>query len=408
MAALNTTTFAYALKTLYSKQKVENLCYADNPWMAMCPKDSGFGGANFVQPLIYGHVAAVGADFAKSQLLKAGSPGAKFTVTRVKGYSFANIDGETILASKGNERAFMEAVKREIDSALHGLSRWIAKGMYGDGSGKIGTNSEDPDSPVSATNLILANADDITNFEVGMVLTSAADIDSAPRNSGGLCTVSAINRDLGSMTVNSQSTAWAGGAAGDAIFCETDYDSAADRNCISGLASYIPGYGETVAALFGMTRTTDSTRLAGHRIDGTALGLDEALVKLVARVAREGHKPGLGLMSYEKCEELVNLLGSKVQYVTHKVGEIGFDGFKVTVPGGSLTVFPDQNCPSNRAYALTKDTWKLRSLGGSPMILDIDGSKWLREALLDSYELRCGFYGNMTCSAPGYNGVVNL
>ena len=45
MAALNTTTFAYALKTLYSKKAVENLCYKDNPWFAMCPKDTTFGGA---------------------------------------------------------------------------------------------------------------------------------------------------------------------------------------------------------------------------------------------------------------------------------------------------------------------------------------------------------------------------
>ena len=89
MTALNTTTFAYALKRLYPSEKIKNLVYKNNPFFALVPKKEDFGGANFTEALIYGDVPARSATFADAQALKAGSLGKAFLITRVKDYSLA-------------------------------------------------------------------------------------------------------------------------------------------------------------------------------------------------------------------------------------------------------------------------------------------------------------------------------
>jgi hypothetical protein len=55
-------------------------------------------------------------------------------------------------------------------------------------------------------------------------------------------------------------------------------------------------------------------------------------------------------------------------------------------------------------------TWKLRSLGKIPHILTygMEGLEGLRVGNADALEVRIGYYGNLICSAPGFNAVVQL
>ena len=58
---------------------------------------------------------------------------------------------------------------------------------------------------------------------------------------------------------------------------------------------------------------------------------------------------------------------------------------------------------------LQLNTWSLNTLGGAPQILDGDGvGTMLRVSNLDAYEVRVGMYGNIACTAPGYNCRVAL
>ncbi len=75
-------------------------------------------------------------------------------------------------------------------------------------------------------------------------------------------------------------------------------------------------------------------------------------------------------------------------------------------PRGPIKIVPDQNCPSDTAFMLQMDVWKLYSLGKAPKILDTDGLKMLREAASDAVEVRIGYYAQLGCRAPGFN--VNL
>ena len=52
--ALNMTTFAAALKQHYTGEKIENMVYKDNPFLAMISKYEEFGGENLKLPIKYG------------------------------------------------------------------------------------------------------------------------------------------------------------------------------------------------------------------------------------------------------------------------------------------------------------------------------------------------------------------
>ena len=399
MAALNTTTFAYALKKLYTKKAIQNLAHqaSGSPFFAMVPKWENFGGANFVEPVVYADTTGGSHTFADALANKAASAGVAFTVTRVKDYSLASIDSETILASKGNERALLEAVKRETDSAINVCARNVAKGCYGNQKSTLGTVGS-----ISSDTITLSDTSQISNFEVGMVLEAMSAADDALRTPDtGI--ISAIDRDAGTLVC-----AGAGAAsviATDTLHRDGDRVAAGDSIGIAGLGIQVPS--GSPAALYGVTRTTDRTRLAGSATDATGLRIDEAIFKNAVRVAREGGRPNCVFLSFTKYEELINTLGSKLEYTsTESSAGVGFEGVKIHGPAGVLKVYPDLNCPSTVAYVLQLDTWTLRSLGSAPQILDLDGAKMLREGSADAYELRVAFFGNLSCCAPGYNGVV--
>jgi hypothetical protein len=404
MASLDLTSFDSALKEYYTDEKIYNMVYRDNPLLAMMSKREDFRGKNMPIPIIYGNPQGRSATFSTAQSNKTASQITDFVLTRNKDYSLASIDNETLEASKGDAAAFMEAATTEIDGAINNITRSLAISMYRTGSGSIGQAN----ASTTGTSLQLKQAEDVTNFEVNQELVfSVADGGGAVKS--GTVTVTAVNRDTGELTVDAM-TAIAGGtgvAANDFIFIEGDYDSK-----LKGLLAWLPSTAPSATPFFSVNRSSDATRLGGIRYDGSAMPIEEAIIGAIHRVAREGGRPTHLFLSYEKWDELVKSLGSKVQYIdeTVKVGNayLSFRGVQVHGPKGPVKVVPDQNCPSDRAFLLQMDTWKLYSLGKAPRILDTDGLKMLRESSADAVEIRVGYYAQLGCRAPGYNANIKL
>ena len=115
-------------------------------------------------------------------------------------------------------------------------------------------------------------------------------------------------------------------------------------------------------------------------------------------------------MNFANFSNLEKALGSKVVYdkVSSDDADIGFQSLTILGPKGPIQIVADQNCTPDVAYMLQMDTWTLNSLGDAPHILDLDGNRMLRDASADAYEVRVGFYGNIGCTAPGYNARVKL
>jgi hypothetical protein len=110
---------------------------------------------------------------------------------------------------------------------------------------------------------------------------------------------------------------------------------------------------------------------------------------------------------------LKNQLGSKAVYESVEAfnnPQISFTAVHYDGPSGPLKVVGDRQCPINVGYMLQMDTWTLRSRGKSPRIIsyDMEGLEAVRIYNQDGIELRCGYYAQLGCRAPGWNAVMQL
>ena len=391
--ALNMTTFAAALKQHYTGEKIENMVYKDNPFLAMISKYEEFGGENLKLPIKYGIPQGRSATFVDAQNNKTSTKLKAFLLTRVSDYSLASITNETIEASKGNANAFIEAATTEIDGAIESATRSLAVALFGDGTGQIGIVGTVSTTTISNDTITLATIQDVTNFEVGMQL----NFGSSTTNKG----IISVNRDTGVFVCDANT----GATAAEIIYQDGDKDL-----MLTGLNGWLPSTAPSVSeSFFNVDRSSDTTRLGGIRFDASSLPLEEGLIGAAARVAREGGKPDVCFVNYSNFADLEKALGSKVSYVDVKINpEIGFRGILIHGPRGPIKVIPDQNCPNNVAFMLQMDVWKLYSLGKAPKILDSDGLKFLRESAADAVEVRVGYYAQLGCRGPGYNARIAL
>lgn len=407
--ALDTTSFAAALKTHYKPGMVEDLVYKKNPLFAMLQKATDMRGDATKVALLHGNPQNRSASFAQAQATSTTSLVKAFSVTRVSDYSLASIQREVMLASEGNADAFMKAVTTEIDGSMHALARSIATKLYRAGWGDIGRIN----ATVTGTTLTLATASDIVNFEVGMVLQFAASQSAdALRDSGDSVTVTAVNRTAGSMTVTPNLSGISGLTSGDYIFLKGDRQDSAtpSRLCIAGLEAWAGASAPSSSeSFFGVDRSVDATRLGGLRLDATGSPIEEALIDGAALVAREGGSIQQYFMAPVNVASLVKSLGAKVQYIDQKVSaNVSFPGVRVWGgDGGVIDVVADANCPANRIFGVNLDHLWLGSIGEAVQIVDEDiKSGLLRAATSDAFDLRVAFYGNLYSNAP--NNLINI
>ncbi len=415
---LDMTSFDAALKGYYTDDAVEDMVLpGQSSFLRLMPKNEEFYGEYKVVPVILRVTRRdVSATFARAQTRGAISNSylTKFSITRIKDYSIATIDNETLLASQSDRGAFMRAATLEIDGCIHSLTRSLAVDMYRGGWGdraQVGS--------FSTTTITLKNTEDVVNFEVGMELdladTQAGDTLHAYGSSGNGLIITGVDRDLGTLTfaynVDDATNGIPDVAADDYIFVRGDRQNSATptRLKLAGLEAWVPYTTPTSTAFFGVDRTADVTRLGGLRYDGSAVPIEEALIEGASRVGREGGRIDHYFMSFQKYAALEKALGSKVQYVDLKANaRIAFRGIRVNGPRGEINVVPDQNCPDDRIFGLKLSCWELASIGKAVRVIDTDKLEMLRLNTQDGVEVRYGHYGNVCCNAPGHNIAINV
>lgn len=401
---LNLTAMNAALKELYDGQVVENLVYADNPFLAMVPKKTDFGGKYKPVPIITGVSQGRSATFSNAQGNQSAVQIQSFLLTRVSDYSIATIDNQTMLASRTDKMSFLEGAKLVIDGAFRSLTNSLASALFRTGTGSIGQIGS-----ISSGVITLSNAADVVQFEVNQVLQANATDGGTPRAALGY--VIAVNRALGTVTV--ASSGLGGSAATPSGWAGNDYLLVqGDLNAkIKGLAAWLPSTAPTTGdSFFGVDRSQDVTRLAGVRYQGQAQSIEEALIDASSLLAREGGKPDVCITNFASYAALEKSLGSKVQYVDMKgPAEIAFRGIMINGANSMIKVFPDRNCQAQTGYLLQMNSWCLESLGDAPQILRYgDGLEMLRVSNADAGEVRVGAYCNLRTNAPGFNANVTL
>lgn len=411
-----------ALKELYTddKEYMKDLVYKENPFLALVPKNEspdGFAGKYIPVPLEYGTPQGRSHSFSNAQNQQTATSLASFFVYVINDYQLVTITNLLMEQTKSNAGAFVDAAKLQMDGGFRNITNNIAFELFADGSASRGVIGSGSASGLTQT-ITLSNAQQIVAFEVGMLLVNfvntAGTISSV---SSETMLVTSVNRAtgviVGTLSGADASFSTAGnqlGISGDVVSGSTGTGSYLG---LSGLAAWIPTSSPaSTDSFWGVNRSADPTRLAGCRFDARAYTIEEGMTNALAFLNREGGKPDLCIMDFASYAALVNALGAKVQYVQvkHDEVEVAFEGITFQSAYGRVTVLADRSCPPQTAYLLTMSTWKLRSLGKVPHILTygMEGLEGLRVGSADALEVRIGYYGNLICSAPGFNCVVQL
>jgi len=411
------------LKELYDEQKVQWLTYKDNPLLAMLKKEEKFPGKYYPVPVVYGLTQGSSATFANAYNNQSSPLVAEFLVTRVADFSLASIDGQLLAAAQTDPGAFIDGAELMIDAAFQNETNRIASAIFRNGAGTIGQIASV--SNVSGNNYLitLANPDDAVQFEGNQVLVAVQNADGSGTAPTDVATVTAVNRSAGTMNVNCSTNIASDWPANYYLAVQGDLPNATNNNFqpngstttnsllkIAGLAAWLPmaapGSGD---AFFGVNRSLDTQRLSGVFFDGSSLSLEEALLQGTGRIALNGGRVDTGVCSYATYTALITSLGSKVQYIDQKIGEIGFRGVQVNGANTVMSIFPDRNCPDGVIYCLEMASWCLRSQNPAPHILKyMDEIEILRVPGVDAAELRVGMYGNLYTNKPGHNGVIKV
>ena len=396
---LNLESFEEALKEHYKGGVIENLVYKNRPLLAMLPKYTKFGGRVMPVPIMNSNPQNRSATFSDAQKTGSVASGLQyqpssiksFLLQRERDYSIARIDGETLEASKGDANAFMQAATAEIDGAMSAIGRSLAGAAYRDGSGVIGTSGT-----VAGTSCPLSNPEDVVQFEVGMVIHD----EGTPAN---LALIESVNRSTGTLTFAATPTPAVSSATNLVILGD-------EGKKVKGISAWVTDDATALAAdFFGIVRSVDPSRLGGLVHDASAQPIEEGLIDASSLVGREGGRPDMCFLPFNKFSELEKALGSKVTYVDAKSpAGMGFKSLELNAPYGTMKVIPDADCPADTAWLLQMDTWSLNSLGECPRILSHDGNKSLRITDADAIEVRIGYYANIACKAPGWNCKVEL
>lgn len=397
------------LKVQYTQKKVNSLTYKNNPFWAKVAKRTDFVGDNKVVAIRNGMPQGRGFDFTTAIANVSPSTYNKFTVTRSKDYAFGRVFGEAIEASANDAGSLLRGLKSEIDGAMYTAMRSLAIQLFGNGGGARGQISAGS-NPATPT-ITLARVEDIVNFEVGMFLKVSATDGTSGALRAGRVQVLAVDRVAGTITATGNWTAGiATAVVNDFIFQEGDFT--VTNQAIAGLGAWIPLTAPGATPFFGLDRSTDPVRLGGVRYTAGAGGsIEETLIDTAALLVREGSRPDTVFLNPLDYSNLVKQLGSKVIYdrsSSFDEPDIGFESVKLMGPTGPLSIVADLNCPKGRGYMLQMDTWAFESLGAAPRILNLDGNEMLRDATADAYIFRIGYYGNLTCEAPGWNAVFSV
>jgi hypothetical protein len=410
VANIDLTSLNPVLKELYDDQKVLNEVYKTNPTLAMMPKMTEAGGKYYPQPVQIGVSQGRSSTFSTAQTNQTSDVFREFLVTLASDYSLATLDNKTLLSARTDKQAFVNAAKVQVDGAIRSIKNSLGSALFRSGTGTIGQISS-----ITTGVIVLASALDVVQFEIGMVLQANATDGGTPRAALGY--VISVDRSAGTVTVSASLGGVAGNPSG---WAGNDYLLVqGDNNAkIAGLAGWLPFVAPTAGDnWYGVDRSIDTVRLAGNRKDASNQSIEEGIQDFLTQIAINDGAPDYFITNPNSYVALQKALGSKAQIVelAAEMGKdyravVGFKALEIQMSGMTVKVLQDRNCPAMFGYALQMDTWKLISLGDAPQILTYgaEGLEVLRVSNADAAELRVGYYANLVCNAPAYNGVIKL
>lgn len=409
MGQENYDSVLYGLKTLYTREYIDDAVYDEQPFFSIIEQNTEMqaGGRKWYQPIGIELPQGRSHTWAKSKANATGRKGVGFEFDYFDDFQTHLIDRKTLLRLQGGgDKSYFDSEVEFIDAAAKNLVRSLCVDLFRDGSGARGQVGAIDVGNKIITLKVLA---DITNFAQGQTLTAAQAKTTGNERNGAIpiMVITAVNEDAGQFTVDNLIT---GLLVDDWLFVEGDRNLA-----MPGLAAWIPDAAPTpaTAAFGGVQRHVNVVRLAGSRVGAKNYTVSEAARKLMTKIDRAGGKSDLLVLNPTYYEQLTLEIASRgtVNYVTvpGQKANIFLEGFTIQGPKKKVTVISDFNCPEQRGYMLKKDDWFLACLGRKiPDIWDLDGNFMAWDVGSPGYEVRMDYYAVPICKDPRNQGVLKF
>ena len=400
---ITVTNLSNSLKILYAEPRVFNLVFnaLQRPFLTKVAKNTEFEGNYMPVPVMYEASAGGSSTFSNAQANSGYIRQANFQIDLADYYRVITIETKALRKAKSIAGSFLTQQQMKIDGMLESLSDDLETSLFRTADGYIGSVDG---TASSTTNLVLENAGDAKNFQVGDKLVAAADSASALRSSTTI-TVNAIDYDSGSMTLsaNWDSQSW---ADGDLIWREGDYTEANDKFHLRGLPDWLPVTVSGSDSFLGVNRSYNRARLAGRYITGSLSDIEESIVEAAAKVADIAGIHGDVMF----CDHtLWSLLAKEMGVVVRRKvqeGVGGFENLSIMGPKGIIEIIPSTKCGANTGWLLKLDTWKLWSAGPTVGIINDDGNIIMRISDKDGIEIRAVSFPQLACYKPVQNARI--
>jgi hypothetical protein len=397
MSASTLSTVAYIYKRKYSDQQVAEVAMRDHPTFTRIAKKGGFTGEAFYYPITYGFPQGISGTFADAQSGAASSKGVQLRCARTPKFAVITINGEAMHAAQ-NMGAFMELVSKETDFKLKEMGDSLAFDLFRSGNGMRGRRAS------ASTNIItLTNADDVRNFKVGMTVIADDTVTGASPRTGST-TVAGIDEDAGTITLTS--------AAALDSFADNDYlfRKGDPGTCMDGFEVLTPLTAPTPSESFrGIDRTVDVRGLSGSRINATSDLIEENFGLGAVKVHQRGKKLKEGVLNPLNFWTVAKRMNAKVEFQSAGgQADYGFESLMIHTPGGSLRIYSDPDCPTDRGRAWDPSTHYIKHLEEVPHIIRDDGRPSMREASADGVEIRGRSWTNYIQTDPASHLVIAI
>ena len=411
MTASTISQFSAFIKQFFNPQEVDNLTKCNRPLWGRMNKNEDISGDPWIVPIQYVNgQGAAAISHAKAQTNASNVKGDKWAIDVANYFASISIGDKVMMATRNNAGAFLENKTTEIESLYGTVGDSFATYMYRNGGGAIGQ--------ISAINGNVITLQDRTQgfyFEFGMTVAACSDDGT---NSGttprvGTSTVSTIDRTNGLVTLAAVPGTF---QVGDFLFRDGDVVANTGTLLMHGLQAYITA-NDSPAALWGVTRTTDTQRLAGCRVPTSQLaakGIEERIQLLGSMMAGTYRAMTASgdweiYLHPEDMQTLnISLQAKGIRELTDDSTSFGYTYVEVFAGGMKMKIFADPFCPKGSLFILYMKSWTLGSYGPPIKRVTGDGLELLRAATTNDYELRLTGYPEVTTNAPGRNGFVPI
>jgi hypothetical protein len=382
------------------------------PILGMLPKDEQMGGRYMKLPMIRTGSQGRSATYANAVTNANGTQTVGFEVQYVSNYHVAKIDGDTLDDSKGDDNALEEAMELEMDGAIANIKKDLQHGVFGDVGGSRGRVGSITTGLAGATcRIVLLNPSDAKFYEEGVVLEASANDGTASGHAlrSGSATIASVDAVNGYLEFASAVTGLITGLlANDYLFAQGDF-----KKKISGFRGWIPTTDPVSGDSFHTVDRTANTRvLSGIRVSGSNKPTETAFIDLAAMMDHYDATPDLATVNPIRWGKMVVSIGADAQnrVVTVKGTDarIGYQAIMIDTARGRVPLVSDGGCDINEGLLLTKDSWKLGSVGKLVHIIDDDGLTMRRDTTTDGWIIEVKSRANLGCKQPGKNGRVSL